>query len=68
MPRDLLVSLERQSVSARTEEPGPFQDVPKSVWTIFLGAWGLLFVMFGLFFAVDTASGFVVTIAALFAL
>ena len=49
-------------------EPGPFQDIPRSVWTIFLSAWGVLFAMFVLFFAVNAAAGFAVTIAALFAI
>ena len=57
--------LDRESIAA---EPGPFQDIPGSVWTIFLSAWGLLFGMFVLFFTVSPASSFVVTIAALFAL
>lgn len=68
MPRDMLVGLDRQEASIEAAELGPFQDIPRSIWTIFLGAWGLLFFMFALFFAVDVASGFVVTIAALFAM
>ena len=47
--------------------PGPFQDIPSWIWKIFLSAWGLLFVLFGLFFTVNTAASFVVTIAGLFA-
>jgi hypothetical protein len=47
--------------------PGPFQDVPPWIWKIFLSAWGLLFVLFGLFFTVNAAASFVVTIAGLFA-
>ena len=48
-------------------EPGPFQDVPPWIWKVFLSAWGLLFVLFGLFFTVNAAASFVVTIAGLFA-
>jgi hypothetical protein len=47
--------------------PGPFQDVPSWIWKIFLSAWGLLFVLFGLFFTVNAAASFVITIAGLFA-
>ena len=49
-------------------EPGPFQDIPRSIWTIFLSAWGVLFAMFVLFCAVNAAAGFEVTVAALFAI
>ena len=48
-------------------EPGPFQDIPKPIWVVFLSAWGVLFGMFVLFFTVNAAASFVVTIAALFA-
>lgn len=48
-------------------EPGPFQDIPKPIWVVFLSAWGLLFAMFVIFFTVNAAASFVVTIAALFA-
>jgi hypothetical protein len=51
-----------------TVEPGPFQDIPRSIWRIFLSAWGTLFAMFILFFAVNAAAAFVVTIASLFAI
>jgi hypothetical protein len=47
--------------------PGPFQDIPRSIWTIFLSAWGLLFLIFALVFAVNPAATFVVTIAVGFA-
>ncbi len=49
-------------------EPGPFQDIPKQIWVVFLSAWGLLFGMFVIFFTVDAQASFVVTIAALFVL
>jgi hypothetical protein len=47
-------------------EPGPFQDIPKPIWVVFLSAWGLLFGMFVIFFTVNARASFVVTIAALF--
>ena len=68
MSRDVPAARDRQEGSSKAAEPGPFQDIPASIWRIFLGAWGLLFVMFALFFAVNAASAFVVTIAMLFAL
>lgn len=49
-------------------EPGPFQDIPRQIWIVFLSAWGLLFSMFVIFFTVNAAASFVVTIAALFAM
>ena len=49
-------------------EPGPFQDIPRVIWIIFLSAWAVLFTLFILFFAVTPEAAFVVTVAALFAL
>ena len=48
--------------------PGPFQDIPKVIWSIFLSAWASLFTLFILFFTTTPAAAFVVTVAALFAL
>ena len=49
-------------------EPGPFQDIPKQIWVVFLSAWAVLFGMFVVFFTVNASASFVVTIAALFAI
>lgn len=65
---ETLAAEDRQAAPAIVAEPGPFQDIPRPIWMIFLSAWGLLFTMFVLFFTVNPASSFVVTIAALFAL
>ena len=65
---ETLAAEDRQAAPEIVAEPGPFQDIPRPIWTIFLSAWGLLFGMFVLFFTVSPASSFVVTIAALFAL
>lgn len=65
---ETLAAEDRQAAPAIVAEPGPFQDIPRPIWMIFLSAWGLLFGMFVLFFTVNPASSFVVTIAALFAL
>ena len=65
---ETLAAEDRQAAPSSAPEPGPFQDIPRSIWTIFLSAWGLLFSMFVLFFTVNPAVSFVVTIAALFAL
>jgi hypothetical protein len=54
--------------SSTQADPGPFRDIPQSIWVIFLAAWALLFLLFVLFFAVTPAAAFVVTIAGLFAL
>ncbi|MGH6705522.1 MAG: hypothetical protein ACREB1_01800 [Sphingomicrobium sp.] len=65
---ETLAAEDRQAAPAIAAEPGPFQDIPRPIWTIFLSAWGLLFGMFVLFFTVSPAASFVVTISALFAL
>ena len=49
-------------------EPGPFQDIPRAIWIIFLSAWALLFTLFVLFFTATPQAAFVVTVAALFGL
>ena len=45
---------------------GLFQDIPRWIWVVFLTAWGSFFLQMGLFFAVDSASAFMVTISMLF--
>lgn len=56
-----------QAAPPADPEPGPFQDIPGSIWRIFLSAWGLIFLTFALVFTVNRAATFVVTIAVLFA-
>jgi hypothetical protein len=46
---------------------GPFQDIPRWIWTAFLALWSAVFGIFILFFATDAGAIFAVTIAALFA-
>ena len=53
---------------ASAPEPGPFQDIPKQIWMVFLSAWGVIFGMFVIFFTVNAAASFLVSIAALFAI
>jgi hypothetical protein len=65
---EALAGEDRQAARSTAAEPGPFQDIPRPIWTIFLSAWGLLFGMFVLFFTANPAASFVVTISALFAL
>ena len=48
------------------QEPGLFQDIPKPIWIVFLSAWAVLFSMFVVFFTVNAAASFLITIAALF--
>ena len=48
------------------QEPGPFQDIPRPIWIVFLSAWAVLFSMFVVFFTVNAAASFLITIAALF--
>lgn len=49
-------------------EPGPFQDIPRQIWVVFLSAWATLFSMFVIFFTVNGSASFVVAIASLFAI
>jgi hypothetical protein len=46
---------------------GPFQDIPRWIWTAFLALWSAVFGIFVLFFATDAGAIFAITIAALFA-
>jgi hypothetical protein len=58
---------DRKGVAGLPAAMAPFRDVPRGVWTLYLSAWATLFGLFALFFAVDLASAFVVTISCLFA-
>lgn len=48
------------------DRPGPFQDIPKWIWSIFLCGWGAIFLLFVLFFATDGGAAFAITIAVMF--
>jgi hypothetical protein len=52
--------------TAKSQEPGPFQDIPKWIWTIFMCGWGAIFLLFVLFFATDGGAAFAITIAVMF--
>ena len=65
---DMLAPSGETTPARPVAEPGPFQDIPHSIWRIFLAAWATLFALFILFFAVNAAAAFVVTISSLFAL
>jgi hypothetical protein len=45
---------------------GLFQDIPSSIWRIFLAGWAGFFLLMWFFFAVNASSTFVVTVAILF--
>jgi hypothetical protein len=64
---DVQTDLDRPTGPMATN-PGPFQDIPKGIWIIFLSAWASLFTLFILFFTVTPAAAFAVTIATLFGL
>jgi len=57
-----------RNIGLVSRDQGPFQDIPRAVWIVFLSAWACVFTLFVLFFAVTPAAAFVVTIAALFGL
>lgn len=54
------------NAGSRTNRPGPFQDIPKWIWSIFLCGWGAIFLLFVLFFATDAGAAFAITIAVMF--
>ena len=60
--------LARDNDPVPTDPRAPFRTSPKSIWSIFLSAWALLFTLFILFFTTTPAAAFVVTVAALFGL
>jgi hypothetical protein len=64
---EILAGQARPSALASAAEPGPFQDIPGSIWAVFLTAWGLIFATFAMVFTVNPAATFVVTIAVSFA-
>lgn len=66
--QELPAAQARTTTIKRDPQPGPFQDIPGSIWAVFLSAWGLLFLTFALVFTVNPAATFVVTIAVGFAL
>jgi hypothetical protein len=64
---DTETDFDRQAGPVQSD-PGPFQDIPRGTWIIFLSAWASLFALFILFFTDTLAAAFVVTVAALFGL
>ena len=51
---------------ARAKDPGPFQDIPRWIWTLFFCGWSAIFLLFVLFFATDGGAAFAITIAVMF--
>jgi len=64
---EMLADRDQAALARRAVGPGPFQDIPPTIWKLYLSAWAVLFGMFILFFAVNAAAGFAVMTAALFA-
>jgi hypothetical protein len=65
---EILAGQDQRAALPQEIEPGPFQDIPGSVWTIFLSAWGMLFLTFAVVFTVGRAATFAVAISVSFAL
>jgi hypothetical protein len=66
LPKDPCASDE-----TRAEQPlhcGLFQDIPRSIWTVFLAGWAVFFLLMWMFFAVGPDSTFMVTVVLLFGL
>jgi hypothetical protein len=66
-PSPKLLDREKQLAQIQSSNIGPFQDIPRWIWTAFLALWSAVFGIFILFFATDGGAIFAVTIAALFA-
>ena len=47
-------------------DPGPFQDIPRWIWTLFLSGWSAIFLLFVLFFATDGGAAFAIAIDLMF--
>jgi len=47
---------------------GPFQDIPREIWIVFLTCWATLFSLFVLFFATDRSAAFAIVISVAFML
>jgi hypothetical protein len=47
---------------------GLFQDIPRSIWTVFLSGWAGFFLLMWLFFATGPVATFMVTVVILFGL
>jgi hypothetical protein len=48
---------------ARSCDTGLFDDIPSSIWKVFLGGWAIVFTLFALFFATDRAAAFAIVIS-----
>lgn len=59
---------DREGIIGLPAAMAPFRDVPPAVWKLYLSAWAALFGLFVLFFAVNLAAAFAVTVSVLFAL
>jgi hypothetical protein len=57
---------EEKTAATAPVTAGPFQDIPKAIWVVFLSLWATLFGLFALFFATDRSAAFVVVISLLF--
>jgi hypothetical protein len=53
--------------SAEPGEVGPFQDIPRWIWVIFLGSWATFFGLLLAFFTTSRTATFMVVVSALFA-
>jgi type IV secretory pathway VirB2 component (pilin) len=50
------------------DDVGPFRDVPRGIWRLYLGAWAIVFGLFILFFTADSRSALMVVTATFFGL
>jgi len=59
---------DKQRITRDEAHPDLFGDIPRPIWTAFLGAWALLFGLFLLFFTTDGPATLAVSTAAFFGL
>ena len=50
----------------RSCDTGLFDDIPSSIWKVFLGGWAVVFSLFALFFATDRSAALAIVISCFF--
>lgn len=65
---DVAGDRDQRAKAPKIADVGPFRDVPRGIWRVYLGAWAIVFGLFILFFTGDPRSAFMVITATFFGL
>jgi hypothetical protein len=65
---DVAGDRDQRAKAPKITDVGPFRDVPRGIWRVYLGAWAIVFGLFILFFTGDPRSAFMVITATFFGL